>query len=93
MPQQHPTVPPSLTTQQDPCDVHDLLSTDLTVSYLGRFKHILWTSHRQKLGEMRGKASNVDWAAREAAKEFKRLGEYPSFLCHICMCKYRRHFI
>ena len=48
---------------------------DLANLCLCRFKHILWTSHRQKLGEMRGKASNVDWAAREAAKEFQRLGE------------------
>ncbi len=49
----------------------------------GRFKHIMWTSHRQKLGEMRGKASNVDWAAREGAKEFRRLGKHaaPSLLC------------
>ena len=49
----------------------------------GRFKHIMWTSHRQKLGEMRGKASNVDWAAREGAKEFRRLGKHaePSCLC------------
>lgn len=38
----------------------------------------MWTSHRQKLGEMRGKASNVDWAAREAAKEFRRLGMFGS---------------
>ncbi len=52
-----------------------MLSLDLSNSHLCRFKHILWTSHRQKLGEMRGKASNVDWAAREAAKEFKRLGK------------------
>ena len=42
----------------------------------------MWTSHRQKLGEMRGKASNVDWAAREAAKEFKRLGEASSNAAH-----------
>ena len=41
----------------------------------------MWTSHRQKLGEMRGKASNVDWAAREAAKEFRRLGETYSNAC------------
>ena len=49
----------------------------------GRFRHIMWTSHRQKLGEMRGKASNVDWAAREGAKEFRRLGKdaAPSLLC------------
>jgi hypothetical protein len=33
------------------------------------------TSHRQQPGEMRGKASNVDWAAREAVLEFRRLGE------------------
>ena len=42
-----------------------------------RFKHMLWTSHVPQPGEMRGKASNVDWAAREAHAEFCRLGE-----CH-----------
>ncbi|CAL5225244.1 g8034 [Coccomyxa viridis] len=54
-------------------DGHEAKAQKLSEDFKGRFKHILWTSHRQKLGEMRGKASNVDWAAREAAKEFKRL--------------------
>ena len=50
----------------------------LLLSLCCRFKHLMWTSHRQKLGEMRGKASNVDWAAREASQEFRRLGKVSS---------------
>jgi hypothetical protein len=39
---------------------------------------MMWTSHRQQPGEMRGKASNVDWAAREALGEFRQLGAHPA---------------
>ena len=38
---------------------------------------MIWTSHRQQPGEMRGKASNVDWAAREAVVTFRQLGTIP----------------
>ena len=51
--------------------------SDLQCNGAGRrFKHMMWTSHVQQPGEMRGKASNVDWAAREAHVEFGRLGAH-----------------
>lgn len=51
-----------------------------------RFKHIIWTSHRQQPGEMRGKASNVDWAARAALLEFRLMGapHLDISLCNRC---------
>jgi hypothetical protein len=58
----------------------ELQGTILEVRYFSdsinasRFKHIMWTSHKQQPGEMRGKASNVDWAARGALLEFRLLG-------------------
>ncbi|BDA40466.1 hypothetical protein COCOBI_01-1190 [Coccomyxa sp. Obi] len=55
-------------------DGHEAKALKLAEEYKGGFQHIMWTSHRQQPGEMRGKASNVDWAARGALLEFRLMG-------------------
>ena len=75
-----------------------VLSDSQCVGGRRRFKHMMWTSHVQQPGEMRGKASNVDWAAREAHMEFGRLGArhkgtlWFGLVTVVCCVAVRQHF-
>ncbi|KAK9843528.1 hypothetical protein WJX81_007436 [Elliptochloris bilobata] len=46
----------------------------LIAEFSGRFRHMMWASHPRLEGEMPGKASNVDWAARSACSHFREVG-------------------
>ena len=37
---------------------------------------MMWSSHPRLEGEMPGKASNVDWAARSACSHFREIGAW-----------------
>ena len=37
---------------------------------------MMWSSHPRLEGEMPGKASNVDWAARSACSHFREVGAW-----------------
>ncbi len=46
----------------------------LIAARAGRFRHMMWSAHPRLEGEMPGKASNVDWAARAACHHLRELG-------------------
>ena len=80
---------------QEQCLLHCLAAEDalmlasmvrkLSCGCATRFRHMMWSSHPRLEGEMPGKASNVDWAARSACSHFRELGAWAPLAACPCL--------